>query len=65
VKVETYESLSAEGKRYGIWLTPTIMVDETVIAAGRGIPEKDIEKYVKKALQYQKENQDKNRAQSP
>ena len=50
MKVETYESLSAEGKRYGIWLTPTIMVDETVIAAGRGIPEKDIEKHVLKAL---------------
>lgn len=54
MKVEIYESLSAEGKRYGIWLTPTIMVDETVIAAGRGIPEKDIEKYVLKALQRNK-----------
>lgn len=56
--METYESLSPEGKRYGIWLTPTIMVGETVIAAGRGIPEKDIEKFVKKALQNQKENSD-------
>ncbi len=54
--METYESLSAEGKQYGIWLTPTIMVDETVIAAGRGIPEKDIEKYVTKAIQNQKKS---------
>jgi hypothetical protein len=49
--VETYESLSEEGKKQGIWLTPTIMVNEKVVAAGRGVSERDIEKYVIKALQ--------------
>jgi hypothetical protein len=49
--VETYESLSEEGKKQGIWLTPTIMVNEKVIAAGRGVSERDIEKFVIKALQ--------------
>jgi hypothetical protein len=52
VEVRTYESLSAEGEKYGIWLTPTIIVNEKVIVAGRGIAEKEIEKHVRKALEY-------------
>jgi hypothetical protein len=48
--------LSAEGEKFGIWLTPTIMVNDTVIAAGRGVPEKDIEKFVIRALEQSKGN---------
>ena len=51
VEVVVHESLSQEGERYGILFTPTIMVNNKVIAAGRGVSEKEIEKYVKKALE--------------
>jgi hypothetical protein len=51
VEVVVLESLSPEGERYGILFTPTVMVNNKVIAAGRGVSEKDIEKYVKKALE--------------
>jgi hypothetical protein len=50
VEIEIYESESAEGEKYGIWLTPTIIVDEKVIVAGRGIAEKEIEKHVRAAV---------------
>jgi protein-disulfide isomerase len=47
VVVEKYESLSAEGEKYGIVFTPTILVDDKVVAAGRGVSEKEIEKFVR------------------
>jgi hypothetical protein len=47
VTVEVHESLSAEGERYGIMFTPTVMVNETVLAAGRGVSEKEIDKLVR------------------
>lgn len=49
--METYEALSAEGERYGVFLTPTVIVEEKVIGAGRGISEKEIEKYVRQLLE--------------
>jgi hypothetical protein len=51
VKVETYEALSAEGEKYGVFLTPTVIVEDKVIGAGRGISEKEIEKYVRQLLE--------------
>ncbi len=46
-----YESLSDEGEKYGIMLTPTVIVGSRVVAAGRGVSEKEIEKSVLKALE--------------
>jgi hypothetical protein len=51
VEVYTYESLSSEGEKYGIILTPTIIVNDKVMAAGRGTAEKEIEKWVRKAIE--------------
>jgi hypothetical protein len=51
VDVYTYESLSSEGEKYGIILTPTIIINDKVVAAGRGTAEKEIEKWVKKAFE--------------
>jgi hypothetical protein len=48
VEVFTYESLSSEGEKCGIILTPTIIINDRVVAAGRGTAEKEIEKWIKK-----------------
>jgi hypothetical protein len=50
VEVYIYESLSAEGEKYGIILTPTIIVNDKVMAAGRGTAETEIEKWIVRAL---------------
>ena len=50
MKVEIYEALSAEGEKYGVLLTPTVIVNDKVIAAGAGFSEKGIEKYVSQLL---------------
>jgi hypothetical protein len=50
VEVFTYESLSSEGEKYGIILTPTIIINDSVVAAGRGTAEKEIEKWINKEL---------------
>lgn len=50
VEVCTYESLSSEGEKYNIILTPAIIINDRVVAAGRGIAEKDLERMVKKAF---------------
>jgi protein-disulfide isomerase len=51
VEVFTFESLSSEGEKYGIILTPTIIINDKVVAAGRGTSEKELEKMVKKAFE--------------
>jgi hypothetical protein len=51
VEIFTYESLSSEGEKYGIILTPTIIINNKVVAAGRGTSEKELEKMVKKAYE--------------
>ena len=51
MKIETYEAMSTEGEKYGVFLTPTVMVGEKVVGAGRGISEKEIEKYVRYLLE--------------
>jgi thiol-disulfide isomerase/thioredoxin len=50
VEVYTYESLSSEGEKYNIILTPAIIINDKVVAAGRGIAEKDLERMVKRSL---------------
>jgi thiol-disulfide isomerase/thioredoxin len=49
VEVQKYESLSAEGEKYSIILTPAIVINDKVVAAGRGTAEKDLERMVRKA----------------
>jgi len=54
VEVKKYEAISPEGQKYGVLLTPTVIVGDKVVAAGRGISEKDLEKFIKKALEEKK-----------
>jgi protein-disulfide isomerase len=49
VEVKKYESLSPEGKKAGILLTPTVIINEKVVSAGRGLSEKDYEKLIRAA----------------
>jgi hypothetical protein len=49
VEVKKYESLSPEGKKAGILLTPTVIINEKVVSAGRSLSEKDYEKLIKTA----------------
>ena len=51
VEVKKYEAISPEGQKYGVLLTPTVIINDKVIAAGRGLSEKDIEKYIRKLLE--------------
>ncbi len=54
MEIKKYEAISPEGKKYGVLLTPTVIVNDKVISAGRGISEKDIEKLIKKLLEEKK-----------
>jgi len=54
VEVKKYEAISPEGEKYGVLLTPTVIVNEKVVAAGRGLSEKDLEKIIRKALEDKK-----------
>jgi protein-disulfide isomerase len=49
IEVKKYESLSAEGEKYSIILTPAIVINDKVVAAERGTAEKDLERMVRKA----------------
>ncbi len=51
MEVKKYEAISPEGEKYGVLLTPTVIVGDKVVAAGRGISEKDLEKIIRKALE--------------
>lgn len=50
VQVTKYDALSDEGDKYGILLTPSIVIDEKLVATGKVISEEEIEKYVQKEL---------------
>lgn len=54
VEVKKYESMSPEGKKYGVLLTPTVIINEKVVSAGRGLSEKDYEKMIKAAQEGKK-----------
>lgn len=50
IEVYTYESLSSEGKKYRITLTPTIIINDEVITSGKETTEEELEYLVKKAF---------------
>ena len=48
VEVTKFDAFSAEGDKYGIMLTPTMVINNKVISAGKLISEEEIEKAIKK-----------------
>jgi len=50
VEVAKFGALSEEGDKYGVILTPTVVINDTVVAAGKVISEDELEKIKKKEL---------------
>lgn len=51
VKVAKFDALSAEGDKYTVMLTPTVVINDKVVAAGKLLSEEELEKSVKKELE--------------
>jgi protein-disulfide isomerase len=54
VEVAKFEAISEEGDKYGIMLTPAVMINEKLVAAGKVLSEAEIEKLVGKELEAEK-----------
>lgn len=50
VEVAKLPAISDEGRRYGIMLTPGVVINDKVMATGKVISEGELEKAVKKEL---------------
>ena len=50
VEVTKFDAFSAEGDKYGIMLTPAMVINNKVISAGKLISEEEIEKATKKEM---------------
>jgi hypothetical protein len=51
VEVNKYDALSPEGDQYGIMMTPTIVINDKGVSAGKVPTEGDIEKMIKKGME--------------
>ena len=51
VSVTHYDALSEEGDKYGIMMTPTLVINDKVVSVGKVPNEEDIEKMVKKEME--------------
>ena len=50
VEVAKFDALSEEGDKYGVLLTPTTVVNETVVATGSVPSEKQLEEIIEKEI---------------
>jgi len=50
IEVAKFGALSEEGDKYGVILTPTVVINDTVVAVGKVISEDELEKLIKKEL---------------
>jgi thiol-disulfide isomerase/thioredoxin len=51
VEVAKFDALSEEGDKYGIMSTPTLVINNRVVAVGKLLSEEEIEKYIAKGLE--------------
>ena len=51
IGVTHYDALSEDGDRYGIMMTPTIVVNDKVVSVGKVPSEDDIEKMIMKEME--------------
>ncbi|HOQ19635.1 MAG: thioredoxin family protein [Methanobacteriales archaeon] len=51
IKVERFDALSEEGDKYGVMVTPTIVVNDKIIATGKVPSEEKMEEIIKKELE--------------
>jgi len=51
VEVAKFDAISEEGRKYGIMFTPTVVINDKVVAAGEVMSEGELEKAIKKELE--------------
>jgi len=51
IEVAKFGALSEEGDKYGVILTPTVVINDTVVVVGKVISEDELEKLIKKELE--------------
>ena len=51
VEVAKFDAVSGEGHKYGVMFTPTVVINDKILAAGEVISEGELEKAVKKELE--------------
>ena len=51
VKVTKLDAISDEGLKYQVMFTPTLVVNDKVVAAGEVVSESEIEEAIKKAME--------------
>jgi disulfide oxidoreductase YuzD len=51
VAVTKYDAMSAEGDRYAIMMTPTIVINDKVVSVGKVPTEDDIEMMIRKEME--------------
>jgi len=53
VEVAKFAAISDEGRRYGIMLTPAVVINDKVVSSGKVISEDELEKAIEKELEGQ------------
>lgn len=51
VEVAKFDALSAEGDKYTVMSTPTVVISDRVVAIGKLLSEEDLERYINKDLE--------------
>ena len=51
INVTHYDALSEEGDRYGVMMTPTLVINDKVVSVGKVPSEEDIEKMINKEME--------------
>jgi len=51
ISVTHYDALSEEGDKYGIMMTPTLVINDKVVSVGKVPSEDDIEKMIEKEME--------------
>jgi protein-disulfide isomerase len=50
IEVTKFDAMSAEGDKYCVMLTPTLVINDKVVSIGKVPSEDDIEKMIKKEM---------------
>ena len=51
IEVVKFNALSEEGDKYGVMLTPTVVINDRVVATGKVLSEDALEKSIKQELE--------------
>lgn len=51
VEVAKFAAISEEGRKYGVMFTPTVVINDKVVATGEVVSEGELEKAIKKELE--------------